>query len=300
MKLNAILLVCAVIIAGGLVWYSTHNDNGTVPIIRADNSPIKERPNERGGMNIAHKDSTIYNTMRGGEQGHVENLLAERPTQGSVNRDELFAGIKAQQAKKQQEKTTILEQNIIETPPQHNEENSEENSQAPALIAAQSVSITPKAEPANDTAKRRIVNVTTPTARPQHAAKAPAVASAQSAAKPTDKKELTNLLAEVQGLKIDPIQRKKPAPAKPATFKAGNHYIQIGSLRSEAAAKSHWAARKKEFATALAGFSLRIEHIEIAQRGSFYRVQGGAVSKDTAKSACAAINARHNNSCIVK
>jgi hypothetical protein len=308
MKPNAILLICAVIIASGLVWYSANNTSGTVPIIRADNSPIKERPNERGGMNIAHKDSTIYNTMRGSaEQGRVENLLAERPAQGSVNRDELFAGIKAQQIKKQQAAAVIEPKEIKATETESASQVMSSNNTVPLSPALEEQSTTTPPEPSSaleivKTEKHTTVNVTTPKARPRNALTATAKSSTTT---PADTKQLSSLLAEVQGLKIDPIQKKKAQPANApsitqATHSAGSHYIQIGSLRSESAAKAHWAARSKEFAATLKGFSLRIEHIEIAERGSFYRVQGGAVSKETAKKACAVINARHSNSCIVK
>jgi uncharacterized protein YxeA len=303
MKLNAILLICAVIIAGGLMWYSTHNDSGTVPIIRADSSPIKERPENRGGMNIAHKDSTIYDTMRqNGDKSRVENLLAEHRDQSSINRDELFAGIKAKQAKLAQEHAikelkddesvnSRIAGNMPAEATTEAAEESTKNLDEPSLSAA------PK-----NAAPKSVVNVQTPTARP---AQKNAEPQQQSTAQ---NKPLTSLLAEVQGLKIDPIQKKKPAAAKAAqpastnsaAFQTGNNFIQIGSLRTESAARSHWAARKKEFASALQGFSLRIEHIEIAGRGSFYRVQGGPASKQSAKQACATINQRHANSCIVK
>lgn len=305
MKLNAILLICAVIIAGGLMWYSTHNDSGTVPIIRADNSPIKERPDERGGMSIAHKDSTIYDTMRQkDDKSRVENLLAEHRAQSSVNRDELFAGIKAKQAKAEQQNTikelkddesvnSRIAGHIPTEGAKEEEENTIKDAQQPDHNAQTS------------TAQRKTVQILTPTARPQQKQAAATNTTGHSTGQ---NKQLTSLLAEVQGLKIDPIQKKVTAQQKTApqtsaastTFQTGNNFIQIGSLRSESAAKSHWAARKKEFAAALKGFPLRIEHVEIDGRGSFYRVQGGPASKQSAKQACATINQRHANSCIVK
>lgn len=93
-----VVLVAA--IAGGVVWYSyprgtAFQQDRPVPIIRADASPWKVVPQDPEGMDIPWRDSTVFDTLRGGgddnvASSRVENLLpeAEKP----LERAALFAG----------------------------------------------------------------------------------------------------------------------------------------------------------------------------------------------------------------
>ena len=297
MKLNAIFLILAVAIAGGLVWYSTTSQTETVPIIRADKTPIKERPSERGGMNIAHKDSTIYDAMRQEtSQRRVENLLAENQASRPVNREELFAGLKPQQSSENNiiqelKNDETVESRIAGSIPLEPEDTKERStaSQTDEIVSAPNPDETKDPEPEFKISSN--IQTSKPVARPN------AVKKTKESTQQKDR-GLNNLLAEVQGLKIEPLQSKQQKQT--TSFKAGKNYIQIGSLKSESAAQKHWDSRKKQFPTLLKNFSLRIQKIEIEGRGAFYRVQGGPASKETAKNACSKINARYANSCIVK
>ncbi|MHC8509290.1 MAG: SPOR domain-containing protein [Rhodospirillales bacterium] len=66
--------------AGG--WWVYNNrmaadEGGGVPIIRADVSPAKERPEQPGGMEIPNRDKEIYDQVDGGGEQPVERLLPE-------------------------------------------------------------------------------------------------------------------------------------------------------------------------------------------------------------------------------
>lgn len=54
-------------------------DEETLPIMRADDSAYKIKPEEPGGMMVPNKDSTIFETLNedGGKEKTVENLLEE-------------------------------------------------------------------------------------------------------------------------------------------------------------------------------------------------------------------------------
>ena len=114
-------------------------------------------------------------------------------------------------------------------------------------------------------------------------------------------KALTSLLAEVQGLKTAPLHTQKSTtkPTAPSA-QAGHSYIQIGSLTSARAATAHWETRQQQFPALLKGYKLRIQDVEIAGRGTYYRVQAGPVSKESAQQACLEINKRFAKICIVK
>lgn len=62
-----------------------------VPIIRADTTPYRVEPKDRGGMAVPNKDSTIFNTLKDSSDtpSRVENLFEE--PEKPVRKDEFFA-----------------------------------------------------------------------------------------------------------------------------------------------------------------------------------------------------------------
>ena len=84
------------LVTGTVLWYSYPKEKekqelGAVPIVRADAEPYKVVPNEPGGMEIAHRDSTVFETLRDGEERRVESLLPE--SEKPLARESLFAGL---------------------------------------------------------------------------------------------------------------------------------------------------------------------------------------------------------------
>jgi hypothetical protein len=82
----------------GVLWLSypgeTENVDGqTVPVIRADKQAFRIEPDDRGGMDVPYRDSTIFQTLRddetAGEQ-RVENLLDDETGSDNGSR---FAGL---------------------------------------------------------------------------------------------------------------------------------------------------------------------------------------------------------------
>jgi len=77
-----VTLVAAVVAVGGIVAAGWHFMGGKkvggpgVPVIRADERPIKIRPDDRGGMQVPNQDKLIYERLEQGEgDSKVERLL---------------------------------------------------------------------------------------------------------------------------------------------------------------------------------------------------------------------------------
>lgn len=91
--------ICAALVLLGLVLWiaypSSDNAGGEVPIIRADAEGYKTTPDEPGGMDIPHRDSTIF-SAEGNPDGKVENLLADNTAEKPMEKSELFAGLNTQ------------------------------------------------------------------------------------------------------------------------------------------------------------------------------------------------------------
>ncbi len=98
------IVIALVAVLGGVILYSYPRESAqrevmNAPIVRADASDYRTAPTEPGGMAIPYRESTVFNTLRSseGEQtAKVENLLPQ-PEQ-PVSRDELFAGLKVNEA----------------------------------------------------------------------------------------------------------------------------------------------------------------------------------------------------------
>lgn len=80
-----------------------------------------------------------------------------------------------------------------------------------------------------------------------------------------------------QVAKASPAKVAKPAP-KPAI----GYRIQIGSLRSEAAAKAAWQKYVKQNKTILSKLSLYVNKADLGKKGVYYRVQAGSLKNKTA------------------
>ena len=82
--MTAGLLLTGVIFAGIIVmsYPSEDNSRGEIPIVKADLRPIKIKPNDRGGMDIPNRESTILAKVGEppvqGERQEIENLLQSR------------------------------------------------------------------------------------------------------------------------------------------------------------------------------------------------------------------------------
>jgi hypothetical protein len=73
---------------GGVVWYAYDQGirqaatPGSTPLIKADNAPIKVRPDQPGGLDVPHQDTMVLNSLpQGDKEPPVERLLppAETP-----------------------------------------------------------------------------------------------------------------------------------------------------------------------------------------------------------------------------
>jgi cell division septation protein DedD len=78
-----VTLAVVLIVVGGftaIVWNAYNqgrrsNGDGVVPLIEADNSPVKVKPEDPGGMNVPNQDKLIYDRLGQNATPGVERLL---------------------------------------------------------------------------------------------------------------------------------------------------------------------------------------------------------------------------------
>lgn len=257
----------------GVLWYSYPRGNGeitdgqTVPLIRADNEPFRVKPEDRGGMDVPYRDSTIFQTMRDGklhDGEHVENLLGDN--NGKVKdiseRPALFAGLNT------------------ETKPAPASNNNVKN-----LLDDDEGGI--EAKISRDLTEKPIV-----VARKAEPEKEAKDVSAETRAL------VHSVLKEHE--EAERLSKVEPAAgaAVPAAAPDRNSFVQLVSLKSRDSADSAWPGLQKRYSV-LSNTSYRVQKADLGSRGQFFRVQAGPYSKAEAERICGKIKSVNPGGCLV-
>ncbi len=266
------IVIALVAVLGSVIWYSYPRETAqrevmNTPIVRADASDYRVAPTEPGGMAVPYRESTVFNTLRseeGTETAKVENLLPqpERP----VSRDELFAGLKVEEAAKAAES-------------------------APGVTEAVATTAVPVIAPATETATAKVEPAVADTTAVAVVAKEAVV-------------EKVETVASVEKKVADTVSKTEPAAGvqkiddKPAKASAGGFYVQLGSVRARDGASGEWKKLQKSF-SALSPLTMRVQEANLGDKGLFYRIQGGPVTEAEAKAICKSVSAQKPGGCLV-
>ncbi|UUX50090.1 SPOR domain-containing protein [Nisaea acidiphila] len=266
--LTILAAVLAVTAFSGVVWYAY--DQGrrigsetAAPLIKAEPSPSKVRPDSPGGMQIPHQDKLVLDDLgsgRGAQNGEsrVERLLP--PPETPVPAPEPLPAAPAPA--------------VSGSEPQSVASAPVEAPKAPSAMAQ----IPPAKRPEEAASAPKALVPPPPPAPAPAGEKAPA--PAPSAPKP----------AETAAAKPAPAPTTK-APA------AGNYKIQIAALRNQDAAKREWTRVQSANKALLGALSPTFQRIS-TDNGVFFRVQGGPLTENAAKQACDALKAK-GQACLV-
>jgi cell division septation protein DedD len=268
------LVVATLAVLGAVLVYTypreaAERDLAAVPIIRADAGPIKIMPEDAGGMEIAHRDSVVFDTLRPDDgERRVENLLpeAEQP----LPREEMFAGLKTELpdpavvAGDEEGAVDVTADAVEDDEPQDYESVADYESPA-----ADEAATAPAAA-----AKVAASGAPLPAVKPEPTAKdAAAAAKTEPAA----------------GLSLS---------AKEAGS-AGTHFVQLGSVKDESGAKAEWKKLQAAHNGVLGNLDYRVQRADLGARGTFFRIQGGPVGKSEAEQICKAITSVKPGGCLV-
>lgn len=270
----------------GLVWKlytgGAPADSEQVPIIRADADGYKIEPDDPGGMEIKFQDSTLFNSDN--PDATIENLLAEDENESPMPRSQLFAGLSTDDGEERimdqaQEAEKIVEDLV-------------ENG-ADAMVVE------------DDNGDAEIVVMKETSNKPIEILEEPT-----PEIKFTEEEPLIETTLETPKVEIEPVETKpvvtqappEPAPAPepaPTPVASGDFYVQLASVKSQAAANSEWDSFVKKYSPLLDGVSNRVETADLGAKGTFYRIQAGPIAKSSADNICNGIKAK-GGSCLVK
>jgi hypothetical protein len=333
-KLRSPMVATGALLAAGIVFASIiilsypdkSETNEIIPVIKAEAGPFTETPSERGGMEVPHSDSTVFTIMRDGkvvQDGRVvENLLAPENTEAPINTSEAFPATTEDTAAAEAasaEIATITEN--VATEPAAGETN--EDTPAPTTVTAGETEDSPAdtiaSAPSQDALKETTTKTATVTRETIPASELIAQAESKTTTTITTDKPATlhaagsspETIAFVRSVLDEKDAKKAGATAasaaavEPASgastagtaITPGKYYVQVGSVKAEEGAAGEWGKIQKTHAE-LSGLEYRVERANL-DKGTFFRIQAGPMSKDSASSLCNSIKATKPGGCLV-
>jgi hypothetical protein len=250
---------------GGVIYWAHEQDiksggEGIIPLIRADDKPVKVKPDSPGGLVVPDQDKTVYNSISPGSVPTGPEKLLPPPPVPQIP-----------PAVPPQAMPTVP---APATPPS--------DAAAPAAPPA---AVLPANAQANAPALPPAVPVApaAPAAPPVAAAPAPtaptipapATLTAPAAAAPNQ--SIASLIDNISGYRI-----------------------QLASVRSEEQAQATWARMQKSNGDVLSSLTMRAVKVDLGDRGIYYRVQAGPLDEGGAQSACSKLKSRSVDCIVVK
>ncbi|HYH39573.1 MAG TPA: SPOR domain-containing protein [Azospirillum sp.] len=267
--------------------------DGGPPLLEADSTPTKLRPEQPGGMEVPHQDKLVFDRLNhGAKEGKppVEHLLPapEAPLPRPVVTPQVPdlpatppPPAVASPPPPPAGSTTTVPRGVP-------------SDVLPPVIPAPPVQVQaalpPSLPPGGQSSQVAALPVAPPKAPPP-AAKAPALLPAVAAPpKPAPAPQPA------------PQQQPTAAPAAPKAPPApsaggGGYRVQLASVRSEAEAAAEWKRLSSRHPD-LSGLSMQVSKADLGEKGVYYRVQGGSVDEARARSICEKLKAQ-NVGCVV-
>ena len=245
--------------------------SGAPPLIRADQTPTKVAPENPGGMQVPNQDKQIYERLPGNTAqapGSQTERLLPPPERPSATPTQPNVATSPSVSVPNRSAQTVPNQSPA-TPGVPN------RTDAPSATAtAPNQSASGQAAPATSGQPQPV----TPPSQSARTAAAPAPAQTQSQQNQTQAAAAARTVTATPG---------------------GSARIQLASLKDQAAATATWNQLQKKFPEVLGGLQPSYERVEIADKGTFIRLQAGPLKdRADAQAACSALAAK-NQGCIV-
>lgn len=260
----------AVVIGGAAAWHYwgdalLMDPDADIPLIRAEEGPIKVQPESPGGMDIPDRDKLVYDRIEGnGERPAVERLLP--PPEIPMSRPAPQPGV---QSETQPETETAAPDQIAETPP-------------PPPAAPEAAA--PKAVPPASEGAESALQPETPT-----------VAEVLTAMRPPPALE-----PEKMDLPAPPVA-ETPAPAA-AAANGSLFKIQLAAVRSEDGVMKEWDRLRRRHSDLLGSLEPSVMRADLGPgKGVFFRLRAGPLADEgKAKDLCAKLTERKVGCLIVR
>lgn len=292
---TSVLLLAGAAFAGVIVMsYPKEQDEASVPVVHADATPFKVEPSDAGGADVPFRDNTIFATMTGEgnqarEEAPVENLLEEE--EPVSDRMAAFASEAETMMDRAEAETSDVAETASERPRAEDRAAVAAEAEVPRPVEIKKIvqtveKIPPKVNPAVVAQQDRPQIIHAPGASPE------TLDFVRSVLDQKDGKAVSDRVAAVE-------PAAGGAHTAAAAIEPGSYFVQLASVTSKAGAGTEWSKLQRTFSEQLQNAAYRVQEADLGERGVYYRVQAGPMSKDSAHSICDAIKARKPGGCLV-
>jgi hypothetical protein len=297
MRNRLVVLVALVVIAGGAVWawVSSHRaPEGPVPVIAADATPEKVKPEDEGGMQVPNQNVEILNGQSATAELPAVLPPPEQPVAPPTNET-------TDQASAEPQAPAITDTpkpaEPAPTTPAATDQSAVPTVDAPAIPSVSA----PEPGQAASTPVLVVPEPQTQQAAPAPAEPTPAPAAAEKPAEPAAPAAGTAKAPEPAPAAKPETTQTAAAPAAPsvAPTAGGGARIQLAAVKSEALAKSEWTKLQKAHPSLLGGLTLNVQSVD--RNGTkLYRIQAGPLTKAQAKDLCTQLKAQKQDCLVAK
>ena len=265
---------------GGVVWYAYSwfgDDGGDVPVIRAEAGSGKSRPENPGGLEVAHQDKLVLNNPTPDhETPQVERLLPPPEVPKPP----------APVAPKQ-----------LATPPEVPKPPAPTQPSASAPAITKPSDTEPSGTKAPLTTKPIIIGNRPLFPKTNQGGQAPAQAAGDLVVPPPPAVPATPPTQTA----ARPVLRGSGADAAGGGGPTGLFAVQLASLRAADRATVAWKRLQETFPSLLGDRTLFVEEVDLGARGNFYRIQAESFrNRAEAAALCDALKARKQDCLVVK
>lgn len=292
-----------------IIWYAynqgkTPEGTDQVPIVEADPSPTKVKPENEGGLVVPHQDIAVLN--EGEEEVTTERLLPPPEMPLPIPSPE-EAELEQPEAPKMMEATEEVAdgetENLLtlpeppQIPPADPSDIDSPDTMEPVIVMEEPVEETVEEvmEAVEQAVTETISNSELP---PAPEAEATEVVEKQ-ATEVEAKADVVEAPVETEAKQV--AEEISAVEEKPNTAVAtGDYRIQLASVRTEAKAQAGWENFTKKHKSILGSLSLHIEKADLGAKGIYYRIQAGEMPKSKATSLCSALKSQGTDCLVVK
>jgi len=278
-KINAPLIIMAVSAFITYAWYSDkfaiRSENAEPKLIKADNLPVRFKPEDPGGMEIANRDKKVYDALSGGDDDQLPKVVKIIPAaEEPLEREDL----KNSEVKSDVNVAELLDDMSDNMPRTIGDSEEEKTEDKVAEIE----------EPVQE---REIVQVS-------DSGEQKLIAKEELMSKDIEIENTARQVAEE--IKITPVPRETAKPVVSKKEERG-YRVQLGSFKSRDDAIASWNIVAKKYKEIIGNSDHIIEKADLGSKGVFYRLQLGNFKKESeSRQVCQELSEQKQGCFIVK
>jgi len=310
------------VVLGGIVWYAYPKsaEDGIVPVIQADLSDYKVKPDNPGGMTVPHQESTVYEPFETAPSGRQERLVGSEENPAIPSRKPNFEpmlNLDWESGETGQKVETLIarEETVPLSQLKHKLQNPGRLQDMSGGTTAAKKPAVPQTDVADEEKMSALVERLT--AAPVEDVSEVETTPVKPPARPAEVVHLEEIPSvvptrgteiEIETLRkdLEPVKKALAAAAKAeaktevktSPVATGDWMLQLGAFSTNASAEKAWDSFGKKYGTVLEGLAPDYQKAEVKGKTLFRLRAGGFASRADATARCDDLK-KQGGSCLV-